>query len=126
MSPPWIKNICLFVHQTMGCSMTFESCSRYSELCPPSFGYPSKHMERLRCLLLRRLMINAILPESHHFVMLLSKGILSPILSQPLCNLSLALIPGYPECLIKSLFEINEAFSLIIKSMMDKPSNTSG
>jgi hypothetical protein len=66
MSRPWIKHICLFVHQTMGCSTTLGRFSRYIELCPPLFGYPSKHMESLRCLLLRRLMINAMLPESHH------------------------------------------------------------
>jgi hypothetical protein len=58
MSRPWINHICLFVHQTMGCSMTLGIFSFYIELCPPPFGYSSKHMESLRCLLLRRFMIN--------------------------------------------------------------------
>src|ERR1700722_17255146 len=58
MSRPWIKHICSFDHQTMGCSMTLGSFSRYIELCPPPFGYSSKHMESLCCLLLRRLIIN--------------------------------------------------------------------
>ena len=62
MSRPWIKHICPFVHQTMGCSMTLGRFSRYIELCPPPFGYSSKHMESLRCLLLRRLMINRYAP----------------------------------------------------------------
>ena len=50
----------------MGFNMTLGSCSRYIELCPPPFGYSSKHMESLCCLLPRKLMINAMLPESHH------------------------------------------------------------
>jgi hypothetical protein len=59
MSLPWLKHIYPFVPQTMGCSMTLGSLfSLYIELCPPPFGYPSKHMESLHCLLLRRLMIN--------------------------------------------------------------------
>jgi hypothetical protein len=58
MSRPWIKHICLFVHQTMGCITTLGNFSCYIELCPLPFGYSSKHMESLRCLLLRRLMIN--------------------------------------------------------------------
>jgi hypothetical protein len=55
---PWIKHICPFDHQTMGCSMMLGSFSCYIELCPPSFGYSSKHMESFHCLLLRRLMFN--------------------------------------------------------------------
>ena len=58
MSRPWINHICSFDHQTMGCSTTLGIFSRYIELCPPPFGYSSKHMESFRCLLLRRLMIN--------------------------------------------------------------------
>ena len=50
-------SVCL-MHQTMGCSTTLGSFDRYIELFPPLFGYSSKHMESLRCLLLRRLMIN--------------------------------------------------------------------
>jgi hypothetical protein len=57
MSRPWIKHICLFVHKTLGFNMTLGSCSRYIELCPPSFGYSSKHMESLCCLLPRKLML---------------------------------------------------------------------
>jgi hypothetical protein len=37
--------------------MTLGSCSHYIELCPPPFGYSSKHMESLRCLLPRELML---------------------------------------------------------------------
>jgi hypothetical protein len=58
MSHPWIKHICPVDHQTMGCSTTLGRFSHYIELCPPPFGYSSKHMESLRCLLLHRLMIN--------------------------------------------------------------------
>jgi hypothetical protein len=54
MSHPWIKHIC----STMGCSMALGSFAHYIELCPPPFGYSSKHVESLHCLLLRRLMIN--------------------------------------------------------------------
>jgi hypothetical protein len=57
MSRPWIKNICPFVHQNLGFNMTLGIFSRYIELCPPSFGYSSEHMESLRCLLLRKLML---------------------------------------------------------------------
>jgi hypothetical protein len=57
------------------------------------------------------------------------QGKFLPILSQPLCSLSLALMLDHPKCPIKSLFKINEAFNLIINilySMTDKPSKTSG
>jgi hypothetical protein len=37
--------------------MTLESFSCYIELRPPPFGYSSKHMESLRCLLPRKLML---------------------------------------------------------------------
>jgi hypothetical protein len=57
MSRPWTNHICLFVHQTLGCNMTLGSFSRYIELCPPSFGYSTKHMESLRCLLPHKLML---------------------------------------------------------------------
>jgi hypothetical protein len=56
MSHPWTKHILLFVRQALGFNMTLGSCSRYIELCPPPFGYPSKHMESLRYLLHRELM----------------------------------------------------------------------
>jgi hypothetical protein len=36
--------------------MTLGRCSLYIELCPPMFGYSSKHMESLWCLLHCRLM----------------------------------------------------------------------
>jgi hypothetical protein len=45
-----------FVLQALGSSMALGSCSRYIELCPPPFGYSSKHMESLWCLLCHRLM----------------------------------------------------------------------
>jgi len=56
MSRPWIKHICSFDHQTMGCSMTLGRFSHYIELFPPPFGYPSRHMESLHCLLYHELM----------------------------------------------------------------------
>ena len=99
----------------MGCSTTLGSFARYIELCPPPFGYSSKHMESLRCLLLRRLMINRYVAWVLSLVVLLSKGSLSLSPSRPLCNMSLVYIPDHPECPIKSLLEITEAFSLIIK-----------
>jgi hypothetical protein len=126
---PWIKHICSFDYQTMGCSTSLGSFSRYIELCPPPFGYSSKHMESFCCLLLRRLMINKYATRVLSFVMLFSKGSLSLSLSQPLCNMSLVRIPGHPERPIKSFFEITEAFSpiiKIIKSITDKLSKTSG
>jgi hypothetical protein len=109
--------------------MTLGSFARYIELCPPPFGYSSKHMESLRCLLLRRLMINRYVGRVLSLVVLFSKGSLSLSLSQPLCNMSLVRIPGHPERPIKFLLEINEAFSpitKIIRSIIDEPSKTSG
>jgi hypothetical protein len=94
--------------------MTLGSCSHYIELCPPLFGYSSKHMESLCCLLPRKLMLMPCclsLIICHAIV----QGRFLPSLSRPLYSLSLALMPGHPEIPIKSLFEINEAFSLIIK-----------
>jgi hypothetical protein len=96
----------------MGCNTTLGSCSCYIELCPPPFGYSSKHMESLHHLLLRKIMINACL--SLIICCVVVQGKFLPILSRPLCSLSLALIPGHPERPIKSLFEINEAFILMI------------
>jgi hypothetical protein len=55
-SLPWTKQILPFVHQELGSSMTLGSCSRYIELCPPPFGYFSKHIESLCCLLHREIM----------------------------------------------------------------------
>jgi hypothetical protein len=66
MSLPWTKHILPFVRQALGFNVTLGSCSRYIELCPPLFGYSSKHMESLHCLLHSELMSNAMLPESHH------------------------------------------------------------
>lgn len=51
MSHPWIKHILLFVCQSLGFNMTLGKCYRNIELCPPPFGYYSKHMESLCCLL---------------------------------------------------------------------------
>ena len=107
--------------------MTLGSCSRYIELCPPPFGYSSKHMESFRCLLPREFML---MPCCLSLIICRAvvQGKFLPRLSRPLCSLSLALIPGHPERPIKSLFKINEAFSLIIKilqSMTDELSKTS-
>jgi hypothetical protein len=38
-------------HRPLGSNMTLGICSFYIELCPPLFGYSSKHMESLFCLL---------------------------------------------------------------------------
>jgi hypothetical protein len=56
MSRPWTKHILSFVRQDLGSNMTLGICSRYIELCPPPFGYSSKHMESLHCLLQHELM----------------------------------------------------------------------
>jgi hypothetical protein len=55
MSRPWKKHILTFVFQALGFNMTLGICSFYIELFPPLFGYPSKHMESLHCLLHREL-----------------------------------------------------------------------
>ena len=60
-------------------------------------------------------MINKYGARVLSIVVLLSKGSLSLSLSRPLCNMFLVHIPDHPERPIKSLFEITEAFSLIIK-----------
>jgi hypothetical protein len=114
MSFPWIKHICLFVRQTLGFNMTLESCSHYIELCPPPFGYSSKHMESLCCLLPCKLMLMPCCLSLIIFHAIVQGNFL-PSLSQPLYSFSLALMPDHPGIPIKSLFEINEAFSLIIK-----------
>jgi hypothetical protein len=114
MSRPWTKHILSFVRQALGFNTTLGGCSRYIELCPPPFGYSSKHMESLHCLMHRELMSNDMFPESHHLSCYCPREVL-PILSRPLCILSLSLMPGHPQSPIKSLFKINEAFSLIIK-----------
>jgi hypothetical protein len=51
MSHPWTKHILSFVRQALGFNMTLGSCYRYLEMCPPSFAYPSKHLESLCCFL---------------------------------------------------------------------------
>jgi hypothetical protein len=56
MSLPWTKHILSFILQDLGFNMTLGSYSRYIELCPPPFGYSSKHMESLCFLLHRELM----------------------------------------------------------------------
>jgi len=56
MSHPWTNHILPLFHQDLGFYMTLGSCSHYRELCPPLFGYSSKHMESLCCLLHRELM----------------------------------------------------------------------
>jgi hypothetical protein len=114
MSCPWTKHILPFVRQDLGLNMTLGSCSLYIELCSPPFGYSSKHMESLRCLLHRELML---MPCCLSLIICraIVQGKFLPSLSRPLCILSLALMPDHPESPIKSLFEINEDFSLIIK-----------
>ena len=114
MSRPWIKHICPFVRQTLGFNTTLGSFSRYIELCPPLFGYSSKHMESLHCLLPRKLMLMPCCLSLiiYHAIV---QGNFLPSLSRPLYSLSLALMSGHPESPIKFFFEINEAFSLIIK-----------
>jgi hypothetical protein len=103
MSRPWIKHTCPFVHQTLEFNTTLGSCSRYVELCPPPFGYSSKHMESLRCLLPRKLMLMPCCLSLIIFRAIV-QGKFLPSLSRPLCSLSLALMPGHPEHPIKPLF----------------------
>jgi hypothetical protein len=71
-------------------------------------------MESLRCLLPRKLMLMPCCLSLIIFHAVV-QGKLLPRLSRPLCSLSFSLIPDHPECPIKSLFEINEACSMIIK-----------
>jgi hypothetical protein len=114
MSRPWMKHIPPFVHQDLGFNMTLGSFSHYIELCPPPFGYSSKHMESLCCLLHHELM-----SISYCLSLIICHAIVQrkflPRSSQPLYSLSLALMPDHPESPINSLFEINEALSPIIK-----------
>jgi hypothetical protein len=56
MSLPWTKHILSFFLQALEFNMTLGSCSLYIELCPPPFGYSSKHMESFHHLLPRELM----------------------------------------------------------------------
>jgi hypothetical protein len=114
MSHPWTKHILPFVLQALGFDMTLGSCSCYIELCPPSFGYSSKHVDSLLCLLHHELMSMPCYP-SLIICCSIVQGKFLPSLIQPICSLSLALMPSHPESPIKSLFEINEASSLIIK-----------
>jgi hypothetical protein len=93
--------------------MTLGSCSHYIELCPPPFGYSSKHMEILRCLLPRELMSMPCCLSLIIFCDIV-QGKFLPSLSRPLCSFSLSLMPDHPQSPINSLFEINEAFNLII------------
>ena len=114
MSFPWTKHILPFVRQALGFNMTLGIFSHNIELCPPPFGYSSKHMESLCCLLPCKFML---MPCCLSLIICraIVKGNFLPSLSHPLSGLSLSLIPGHPECPIKSLFKSNEAFSLIIK-----------
>jgi hypothetical protein len=94
--------------------MTLGICSHYIELCPPPFGFSSKHMESLHCLLAHKFML---IPCCLSLIICraIVQGNFLPILSWPLYILSLSLMPDHPKSPIKYLFEINEAFSLIIK-----------
>jgi hypothetical protein len=103
MSLPWTKHILLFVCQALGFNMTLGSCSRYIELCPPPFGYSSKHMESLCCLLHRELMSKYPCFLSLIICHAIVQGKFLPSLSWPICSLSLTLMPGHPESPIKSL-----------------------
>jgi hypothetical protein len=42
--------------KALGFSMALGGCSHYIDLCPPPFGYSSKHMESLWCLMFHKLM----------------------------------------------------------------------
>ena len=53
-SHPLTKHILPFFLQALGSSTTFRSYSRYIEICPLPFGYSSKHMESLCCILHHR------------------------------------------------------------------------
>jgi hypothetical protein len=114
MSRPWTKYILSFVCQALGFNMTLGSCSCYIELCPPPFGYSSKHMESLCCLLHRELM-----STSRYLSLIICRAIVRgkflSTLSRPLSSLSLSLMPDHLESPIKSLFEVHETLILIIK-----------
>jgi hypothetical protein len=71
-------------------------------------------MESLCCLLPCKFML---MPCYLSFISCCAivRGNFLSSLSRPLCSLSLPLMPDHPKCPIKSLFEINEAFSMIIK-----------
>jgi hypothetical protein len=128
MSHPWTKHILPFVHQALGFNMTLGSCSCYIELCPPPFGYPSKHMESLCCLLHRELMSMPCCPKSHLLSCFLPREVLLN-LSQPFCSLSLVLMLHHPKSPIKSFLKINEVLCLITEILLfvpDEPSMTFG
>jgi hypothetical protein len=114
MSLPWTKHILSFVHQAFGFNMTLGIFSHYIEMCPPPFGYSSKNMESLRCLL------DHELTSIPCFLSLITcrsnvQGKFLPSLGWPLYSLSLTLMIDHPEIPIKSLFKINEALTVIIK-----------
>jgi len=95
MSHPWTKHILLFFQQDLGFNMTLGSCFLNIELCPPPFGYSSKHMESVRCLLHREFMsmscyLSLIIYRA------IVQGNLLPNLSWPFCSLSLSLMPNHP------------------------------
>ena len=58
--------------------------------------------------------VNAMLPKSHLLSCYYRREVFLS-LSRPLCSFSLALMPDHPQSPIKSLFEINESISLMIK-----------
>ena len=94
--------------------MALGSYSHYIDLCPPLFGYSSKHMEILCCLLHHELMsMSCFLSLIIYCAIIQGNFLLS--LRWPFYSLSLSLMLDHLESPIKSLFEINEAFSLIIK-----------
>jgi hypothetical protein len=104
MSHPWTKHIFMFVSQSLGFNMTLGSFSPYIDLCPPPFGYPSKHM----------------LPESDHLSCYFPREFL-PNLSRPLYSLSLSLMLSHPKNPIKYLFEIIEVLFLIVEILLYVP-----
>jgi hypothetical protein len=100
MSHPWTKHILPFVLQALGFNMNLGSCSHNIELCPPSFGYSSRHMESL-CFLLHCKLMSMSCCLSLIFRCAIVQGNFLPNLSRPFCNLSLVLMPDHPESPIK-------------------------
>ena len=101
MSCPWTKHILPFVCQYFGSNMTLGSCPRYIELCPAPFGYCSKLMESLCCLLNHELMSMSCCLSWIIYCNIV-QGKFLPSMSRPLCSLSLSRIIVHPERPIKS------------------------
>ena len=114
MSRPWTKHILLFVCQSLGFNMTLGSCSRNIELCPPQFGYPSKHMESLCCLLHHELMSMSCFLSLIIFCDFFQGNFTQPE-SAFIHFVSWYSWFNHPKSIVKSIFKIDEVLYLIIE-----------